>query len=330
MQRFARRVRFGLLGTLLAFGIGAGLTWFYRVIIFGWLIAPADGMLSPHEGLPVYTSPTEILSVTIKLSVVGGVVFAIPVLVGTIFYLVRPLLKRHEQRLVALFLPAVFLCYLVGVSFAYFLMLPVGISFLLGFGENVAVPTIRISEYLSLVITLIFWLGIIFELPLVMYLVSKLRLISYQRFKRLRKFVPPAAIIISAILTPTMDIVNQLMLAGPIVILYEVGLTLSWLAQPGKGKLVIRKLRDLLIGILRRVGVILILIPSLLVGLLYVIALSFVFLWDGHLSTGTPSRAADKLDGIYVKVLTVIAKLVRINQGHSTPNNVESSVRFKI
>ena len=109
MQRFARRVRFGLLGTLLAFGIGAGLTWFYRVIIFGWLIAPADGMLSPHEGLPVYTSPTEILSVTIKLSVVGGVVFAIPVLVGTIFYLVRPLLKRHERRLVALFLPAFFL-----------------------------------------------------------------------------------------------------------------------------------------------------------------------------------------------------------------------------
>ena len=318
MQRFARRVRFGLLGTLLAFGTGAGLTWFYRVTIFGWLTVPAGGMLSPHQGLPVYTSPTEILSTTIKLSLTGGVVFAIPVLVGTIFYLVRPLLKRSERRLVALFLPAIFLCYLAGVSFAYFVMLPVGIAFLLQFGENIAVPTIRISEYLGLVITLIFWLGVIFELPLVMFLLAKLRLISYQRLKRVRKFVPPVALIVSAILTPTMDIVNQLMLAGPIIVLYEVGLSLAWLAQPGKGRLVIRKIKALLVGILRRIAVILILVPSLLAGVLFVTALSFVFLWDGHLSTGTPSRAADRLDRVYIKVLTVIAKVVRISQGHTS------------
>ena len=244
MTRFARRIRFGLLGVLLAFGTGAGLTWYFRVTIFGWLTDPADGMLSPHQGLPIYTSPTEILSTTIKLSLTGGVVFAIPVLVGTVFYLVRPLLKRNERRLVALFLPAILLCYLAGVSFAYFVMLPVGIAFLLHFGEGIAVPTIRISEYLSLVITLIFWLGVIFELPLLIFLLAKLRLVSYQRFKRVRKFVPPAAIIISAILTPTMDIVNQLLLAGPIIVLYEVGLMLAWLAQPGKGRLVIRKLRE--------------------------------------------------------------------------------------
>ena len=317
MQRFARRVRFGLLGTLLAFGTGAGLTWFYRVTIFGWLTAPADGMLSPHQGLPVYISPTEILSTTIKLSVMGGVVFAIPVLVGTVFYLVRPLLKRHERRLVALFLPAVLLAFLTGVSFAYFVMLPVGIAFLLSFGEGIAVPTIRISEYLGLVITLIFWLGVIFELPLLMFLLAKLRFVSYQRFKRVRKFVPPIAIIVSAILTPTMDIVNQLMLAGPIIVLYEVGLSLAWLAQPGKGKLVIRKIKALLIGILRRIAVVLVLVPSLLVGVLFVVALSFVFLWDGHLSTHTPSRAADRLDGVYMKLLTVIAKVVKISQGQA-------------
>ena len=184
--------------------------------------------------------------------------------------------------------------------------------------ENIAVPTIRISEYLGLVITLIFWLGVIFELPLVMFLLAKLRLISYQRLKRVRKFVPPVALIVSAILTPTMDIVKQLMLAGPIIVLYEVGLSLAWLAQPGKGRLVIRKIKALLVGILRRIAVILILVPSLLAGVLFVTALSFVFLWDGHLSTGTPSRAADRLDRVYIKVLTVIAKVVRISQGHTS------------
>ena len=314
MRRFGRRVRFGLLGTLLAFGIGAGVTWWYRVTIFGWLIAPADGMLSPHQGLPVYLSPTEILAVTIKMSIIGGLVSATPVLVGTLFYLVRPLLKRSERRLVALFLPAILLAFLAGTSFAYWVLLPVGIAFLLSFGEDIAVPTIRISEYLSLALSLIWWLGVIFQLPLVMWLLAKLRLVSYQRLKQVRRFIPPSAIIVSAIVTPTFDIVNQLLLAAPIIVLYEVGLLLAWLAQPGKGRLVLRKLREFLIGILRRIAVILVLIPSLLVGLLYVIALSFVFVWDGHLSTSTPSRAADKLDGVYMKLLALIARIARVSQ----------------
>ena len=314
MRRFTRRVRFGLLATLLAFGIGAGLSWWYRVTIFGWLIAPADGMLSPHQGLPVYISPTEILAVTIRLSILGGVVCATPVLVGTLFYLTRPLLKRHERRVVALFLPAILLAFLAGSSFSYWVLLPVGIAFLLSFGEGVAVPTIRISEYLSLALTLVWWLGVIFQLPLVMWLLAKLRLVSYRRFKRFRKFVPPISLIVSAIVTPTFDIVNQLLLAGPIIILYEVGLRLAWLAQPGKGRLVLRKLRDLLIGLLRRVGVILILVPSLLAGVLYVIALSFVFLWNGHLSTDNPSKTKDRLDKGYNAVLRGIARVVRVSQ----------------
>ena len=314
MRRFARRVRFGLLGTFLAFGIGAGLTWYFRVTIFNWLIAPAGGNLSPHDGLPVYTSPTEILSVTIRLSLTGGVIFAIPVLVLTIFYLVSPLISRHERRLVALFLPAILAAYLAGVSFAYFVMLPVGIAFLLSFGEGIAVPTIRISEYLSLAIVLLFWLGVIFELPLVMFLLAKLRLVSYQRFRRVRKFVPPVAIILSAIITPTFDVVNQLMVAIPIIVLYEVGLLLAWLAQPGKGRLVIRRIKALLVGILRRIAVVLVLVPSLLIGLLYVVALSFVFLWNGHLSTGAPSKTKARLDGVYERVLALIARMARVSQ----------------
>ena len=316
MRRFARRVRFGLLGTFLAFGIGAGLTWYFRETIFGWLIAPAGGNLSPHDGLPVYTSPTEILSVTIRLSLTGGVVLAIPVLVLTIFYLVSPLISRHERRVVALFLPAILLAYLAGVSFAYFVMLPVGIAFLLHFGEGIAVPTIRISEYLNLVITMIFWLGVIFELPLLMFLLAKLRLVSYQRFRRVRKFVPPVAIILSAIITPTFDIVNQLMVAIPIIVLYEVGLLLAWLAQPGKGRLVIRRIKAVLVGILRRIAVVLVLVTILAIGLIYVTALCFMFVWDGHLSTDRPSRGKAKLDRAYNRALAVIARVAKVRQGH--------------
>jgi hypothetical protein len=110
-----------------------------------------------------------------------------------------------------------------------------------------------------------------------------------------------------------MDIVNQLLLAGPIIVLYEVGLMLAWLAQPGKGRLVIRKLREFLIGILRRVAVVLVLVPSLLIGVLYVAALSFVFLWNGHLSTGAPSKTKARLDRAYNAGLRGIARVVRVS-----------------
>ena len=183
MRRFARRIRFGLLGTLISFGLGLGLTWFFRETVFGWLIAPAGGALSPHDGLPIYTKPTEILSLTIWLSIKGGIVAAIPVALLTIFYLVRPLFSRHQQRMIALFLPAILLSFLIGASFAYFVMIPAGIGFLLNFGEGIAVPAIRISEYLSVVSSMIFWLGVIFEIPLVMFLLSKSKLVSHSGFK---------------------------------------------------------------------------------------------------------------------------------------------------
>ena len=203
----------------------------------------------------------------------------------TVFRLVSPLLSRRERRLVALFLPAILASFLAGTAFAYFVMLPVGIAFLLHFGEGFAVPLINITEYMGLVLTMTLWLGVIFELPLVMFLLAKLRVVPYKWFKKIRKYVPPSALILGSILAPGLDIVNALLVSVPIMVLYEVGLLLAWLAQPGKGRTVIRGIKRLLVGILRRLAVVLVLVPSLLMWLIYVTALSFVFLWDGELST---------------------------------------------
>lgn len=278
------------------------------------MIAPAGGMLSPHDGLPIYTSPTEILSVTIKLAIKGGIVAAIPAASLTVFYLVRPLLNRHERRMVALFLPATFLFFLLGASFAYFVMIPVGIGFLLHFGEGIAVPAIRISEYLSIVMSMIFWLGVIFEIPLVMFLLAKLRLVSHRGFKKVRKYVPPSALILGSILAPGFDVVNALLVSIPIMVLYEVGLLLAWLAQPGKGKSVIHAIKAVVVGILRRVAVVLLLPFSLLLRLLYVAALSLVDVWDGNLSERVPSRGKARVDRVYKWWLRMAATVAHIEQ----------------
>ncbi len=176
------------------------------------------------------------MGAAIHLAMRGGLVTAFPVATISIYQLVSPLLSRKRRRFVLIFLPAVFVCYLGGVAFAYFVMLPTGMRFLLNFGTGIAVPLISITEYMSLVTALLFWLGVIFEVPLVMFLLTKLRLVRYEQFRRVSRNVPVAALILGALLTPTFDVVNQSLVAIPIILLFAVGLFLSWLARPkGKG-----------------------------------------------------------------------------------------------
>jgi len=267
--------------------------------------------LSPHEGLPVFTGPTEMLGATIHLSMMGGAVAALPVLTLSVYQLLSSLLTRQQRRFVILFLPAIFLFYVGGGAFAYFVMLPTGLTFLLHFGEGVAVPLIRITEYMSLVTAMIFWLGVVFELPLAMFLLAKLRLVSHARFRKFRKFVPAAAFVLSAIITPTFDVVNQTLVAVPIIVLFEVGLFLAWLARPKKEgqRTMGQVIKALVIGILRRLAVVLAIAPAVVVGAVYVAAQPVVFVWDGHLSTETESRARAWLDSVYWKMLRGIARV---------------------
>src|SRR3990167_4090871 len=288
-QRFARGVRRRLLwawsrflwaSPIIAFGSGGGSTWYFRETIFGLLLAPAGGTLSPY-GLPIFTSPTEILSANFNLAIKGGLVVALPVLTARVFSLASPWLTRQQRLFAVVFVPALFACFLGGAAFAYFVMLPVGLGFLLQFGEGVAIPVIRITEYMSLVTSLIFWLGIIFELPLAMFLLARLRLVSHRKFRRLRKYVPVAALIFGAIVTPTGDVVNHAMVTAPIIALYEVGLIGAWLARPRDAghRSCAQKARAAVAGVWRRRWLVLAALLALaLLGLAYV----FVFVWDGR------------------------------------------------
>ena len=250
IRRFGRKIRFRILWILVAFGVGASSTWYFREAIFEWLLAPANEQLSPY-GLPVFTSPVEMLSMTISLAIKGGLVVAFPVAVISIFGLLSPLLDPPRRRFAVLFLPVIFLLYLCGAAFAYFVLLPTGLNFLLHFGTNAAVPMITITTYMSIVTAMLFWLGMVFEIPLVMFLLAKLRLVRRRRWVRFRKFVPFTAFFLGAIITPTFDAVNQTLVAVPIIGLYEVGLFLAWLGEGGH-RVLGRNVKTRVVWVLRR------------------------------------------------------------------------------
>src|SRR3990167_7593042 len=231
IERALRGVKRRLLWVLIAFGLGASLTWHFRVEIFSYLLAPADGQLS-GTGKPIFTGPTEMFGLTISLVIKGGLFAALPVLAYNVYGFARHLLNKQQRRTILLFLWLILFFYLAGVAFAYFVLLPTGLRFLLQFGTDIATPMIRITEYMEMALAMLFWLGIVFELPIGMLLLAKLRLVSHKQFKRLRRYDPKAALIMGMIITPTVDPVNQTLVAVPLILLYEVGMLLSWMVRP--------------------------------------------------------------------------------------------------
>ena len=234
-QRILRGVRRRLLPVFFFFGVGASLSWYFIIPIFGFLLAPAGGRLSP-DGKPIFTSPTDMLVLQVGVSIKGGLIAAVPMLLYQAYNFLRPLLGVKVKHFIWWFLPLGALCYIGGTAFAYFVVLPTGLQYLLQFGTGVATPMIRITEYMSLVTALVFWMGVVFELPLAMMLLAKLGIVDYRGFQRFRRYVPPAAFTLGVIITPTVDPLNATLVAVPLIILYEAGIILSWLVRPRQRK----------------------------------------------------------------------------------------------
>ena len=145
---------------------------------------------------------------------------------------VAPGLTGREKRYLFGSMPAVILAFSGGLAFGYYVLTPPALHFLLTFGDDVAVPLIRVSNIVNLMIRLLFWMGLAFETPLVMYLLASLGIVTAQSLSRFRRYWVVVAFIMAAMITPTFDPVNQTMVAIPFLILYEIGLRLARFARP--------------------------------------------------------------------------------------------------
>lgn len=176
----------------------------------------------------IYTNLTEMLGVYMKLSLYSGLALSLPFLVYQFIGFISPALTSREKRYVYLLLPAVLLCFAAGVAFSYFVLLPPALRFLLTFGSNIARPLISVGSYITLIITLLFWVGLVFELPLVIAFLSRLGIVNPRWLAKNRKYAFIGAFVLGAIITPTFDPINQSLVALPIIFLYEIG---YWLGR---------------------------------------------------------------------------------------------------
>lgn len=214
-----------LAGSVVAFA-------FYKQII-EFLSRPAYD-LDTGSGLElVFIEVTELLTTAVKVSFVAGFVLALPVILYQVLMFVAPGLTGRERRYLFLFMPAALVAFAAGVAFAYYVLTPPALRFLLGFSD-VATPLIRISNFVNLMVRLLFWMGVAFETPLIMFMLAQLGIVSAQRLSRFRRYWVVIAFILAAIITPTFDPVNQALVAGPLLVLYELGVLLARLAGRGR------------------------------------------------------------------------------------------------
>lgn len=146
-----------------------------------------------------------------------------------IWRFVAPGLYQHEKRVILPFSLCSSVFFLGGAAFGYFVVFPPAFRFLLGYTNDFLSPMPTVKEYFSLCLRLLIAFGVIFELPVFMVLLAKMGLISVEMLKRHRRYAILAAFVIAAILTPTPDVINQCMMAIPLIVLYEAGIVAVWL-----------------------------------------------------------------------------------------------------
>ncbi len=175
----------------------------------------------------IFLRPTEMFITYFQVALISGVALAMPIIVYQIVRFVVPGLKPSEKKGLYFVIPTATLLFVLGVVFCFVLLLPFALKYLLTFGGDIAQAQISIEEYISFVTTLMLWMGLAFETPLIIVFLTKLHVVSHKQLRGYWKYAVLAAFVIAAIITPTPDPFNQTMVAVPLYLLYEIGVLFS-------------------------------------------------------------------------------------------------------
>ena len=215
-----------LIISLIAVGIGFGICYIFAKEIFQLLMIPLIKAL-PAGASMIFTSLPEAFFTYLKVALLAGIFVASPVILYQVWLFVAPALYSHEKRYAIPFVISSTLLFIGGAAFGYFIVFPFGFKFFMGFATDFIQPAPKLKEYLSFCSMLLLAFGLIFELPLFIFFLSKLGVVNARMLARNRRYVILGIFAVAAILTPP-DVVTQVMMAGPLLLLYEVSI---WIAK---------------------------------------------------------------------------------------------------
>ncbi|HEX9896966.1 MAG TPA: twin-arginine translocase subunit TatC [Dehalococcoidales bacterium] len=225
-----RELRKRILWSLIAVVITTALAFWKADWIFEVLKKPAGDVQF------VFIEVTEGFATYMKVCFVAGIIVAMPFIMYNLLMFIIPALTGREKRMVLLILPWILIMFYGGIVFGYFFLVPPATGFLLSFGSSVATIQPRMSNYVNFIMQLLLIIGLMFEMPVVTTFLTRIGVLSYRWMAGKRKIWIILAFVISAVITPTPDAINQSVVAGTLVVLYEVSIWLAWLVDKSKKK----------------------------------------------------------------------------------------------
>jgi sec-independent protein translocase protein TatC len=222
---------------IVAIAVGFFVCWSYARTIFGLMQRPIMETLRRH-GLAeklVYLNPTEPFNLYLKIGMLAGLFVVSPFVLYQVWLFISPGLYRSEKRYVFPFMFSTVGLFLAGGFFGYKLVYPAALDFLIGYGKQFQ-PMITIHEYTDLFLTVILGLGLVFELPILVFFLALMGVVSAGWMWRNVRYSILVIFIIAAIITPTTDILNMCIFAAPMVVLYLGSIGIAWLVHPKQRK----------------------------------------------------------------------------------------------
>ena len=228
LEELRKRIIFSVIGVL----VGLLSCWSFADRIVGLMQQPIVQALRHHgiDGGLVYLNPTEPFNLYLEVACVGGFFAASPFAFYQLWLFIAPGLYRDEKRYALPFLLSTVGLFIAGGLFGYKMVYPASLDFLIGYGQRFQ-PMITIGEYTKLFVTIILGLGLIFEMPIVVFFLALMRVITARWMWRHLRYSILAIFIVAAVVTPTTDILNMCLFAAPMVALYAISIAVAWLVN---------------------------------------------------------------------------------------------------
>ena len=221
LQELRKRLVF----SFIAVGAGFVICYAFSENLFALLSKPLLKMM-PSGGTLIFTSVAEAFFTYMKVAFIAGIILTSPFVLFQVWAFVAPGLYRHEKRYVIPFVAAGSFFFVLGILFAYFVAIPVGFKFLLGYATDFIKPMPSMKEYLSFSIKFMLAFGLVFEFPVVLVLLARIGVVDAKTMARHRKYAILLIFIFAAVMTPPY-IISQLLMAIPLMGLYELSILLS-------------------------------------------------------------------------------------------------------
>ena len=204
---------------------------FYEPIL-EWMMAPVKHALPAGTSM-IAVEIQETFFTAMKVAFFGGFIISLPVIFWQLWLFLAPGLYDHEKKLVVPFVFFATLMFLLGAAFAYYIVVPIGFDFLIAFGNSVVSVLPSIGKYVGFFTKLLIGFGIAFELPVITFFLAKIGLVNDQMLKDFFRYAVVLIFIISAILTPP-DVISQVLMAAPLLILYGVSIYIAKVFNPAQ------------------------------------------------------------------------------------------------